>query len=130
MQSGEAMKTLLAIMFGLILCFVSGCGVKNAWDAADQSEKDYQAAREKALKYRWQPSPPPVVTSAKYGQIREGMTYEQVSQVIGTPGEEMSRVALADYTTVMYVWKNADGSNMNVTFQNGRLVAKAQFGLP
>jgi hypothetical protein len=29
----------------------------------------------------------------------------------------------------MYSWKNADGSNMSAMFQNGQLIAKAQFGL-
>lgn len=74
-------------------------------------------------------SDPPVVTLAEYEQIREGMTYEQVRTVIGTPGEELSRSDLAGYTTVMYSWSNPNGSNMNAMFQNGRLVNKAQFGL-
>ena len=30
----------------------------------------------------------------------------------------------------MYSWKNANGSNMNAMFQDGRLISKAQFGLP
>jgi TM2 domain-containing membrane protein YozV len=34
------------------------------------------------------------------------------------------------YTTIMYSWKNPDGSNMSAMFQNGELVSKAQFGLP
>jgi hypothetical protein len=34
------------------------------------------------------------------------------------------------YVSVMYIWKNSDGSNMNALFQNGKLLNKAQFGLP
>jgi len=71
----------------------------------------------------------PVVTLAEYEQVREGMTYEQVRSIIGTPGQELSRSDLAGYTTVMYSWSNPNGSNMNAMFQNGRLVNKAQFGL-
>lgn len=52
-----------------------------------------------------------------------------VSGMIGSPGEEAARSSLAGYTTVMYSWKNANGSNMNAMFQNDRLVTKAQFGL-
>lgn len=74
-------------------------------------------------------SEPPIVTLAEYEQIREGMTYEQVKTIIGTPGQELSRSDLAGYTTVMYSWSNTNGSNMNAMFQNGRLVNKAQFGL-
>jgi hypothetical protein len=74
-------------------------------------------------------SPPPVVTKAEYDQIQEGMTYTQVREVIGAAGEELSRSDIAGYATVMYSWKNSNGSNMNAMFQNDRLVNKAQFGL-
>lgn len=74
-------------------------------------------------------APPPVVTRAKYERIREGMTYEQVREILGETGEELSRSDIGGYTTVMYSWKNSNGSNMNAMFQNGRLVNKAQFGL-
>jgi hypothetical protein len=72
---------------------------------------------------------PPIVTLAEYEQVREGMTYEEVTSVIGAAGQELSRSDLAGYTTVMYSWANSNGSNMNSMFQNGRLVNKAQFGL-
>jgi len=58
------------------------------------------------------------------------MTYGQVRKIVGFPGEELSRSDMAGYTTIMYAWKNANGSNMNAVFQNDRLVIKAQFGLP
>jgi hypothetical protein len=74
-------------------------------------------------------APPPVVTQAQYDRIREGMTYEQVLDVIGTDGQELSRSNMAGYSTVMYSWTNPNGSNMNAMFQNDRLINKAQFGL-
>jgi predicted RNA-binding Zn-ribbon protein involved in translation (DUF1610 family) len=73
---------------------------------------------------------PPVVTIAEYERIQEGMTYDQVSAIIGEAGEEISRSDIAGYRTVMYAWKNSNGSNMNAMLQNGRLITKAQFGLP
>jgi hypothetical protein len=75
-------------------------------------------------------APAPVVTKAEFDQIREGMTYEQVQRIIGAPGEVQSSSDLAGYKTVMYAWMNSNGSNMNAMFQNGKLVQKAQFGLP
>jgi len=71
----------------------------------------------------------PTVTMAEFSRLQTGMTYQQAVEIIGTAGEEMSRSDLAGYTTVMYGWKNADGSNMNAMFQNGGLINKAQFGL-
>jgi hypothetical protein len=69
------------------------------------------------------------VTMAKFNQIQAGMSYQQVVNIIGKEGEEMSRVELAGYITVMYMWQNTDGSNMNAMFQNGGLISKTQFGL-
>ena len=74
--------------------------------------------------------PAPVVTAAEFSQIRDGMTYQQVRDVIGAAGEQISRSRMVGITTVMYQWTNADGSNMNAMFQDDALVQKAQLGLP
>lgn len=69
------------------------------------------------------------VTYSEYLQISNGMSYREVVDIIGFEGEEMSRNQLMDIETVMYMWHNRGGSNMNVTFQNDGMVLKAQFGL-
>jgi hypothetical protein len=78
----------------------------------------------------------PVVTRSQFERIRSGMSYSQVSGIIGVSGEETasSRIeAIPGVTeaveTRMYQWINADGSNMNTVFQNDQLIQKAQFGL-
>jgi hypothetical protein len=71
----------------------------------------------------------PVVTMAKFQQLETGMSYRKAVELIGAEGIEMNRSDSGGYTTVMYVWKNPSGSDMNATFQNGGLVRKAQFGL-
>lgn len=72
----------------------------------------------------------PVVTQAEYTSLREGMSYSEAVSIIGASGEELSRSDLAGISTVMYSWTNSNGSNMNAMFQDGKLVTKAQFGLP
>jgi len=62
--------------------------------------------------------------------IQDGMTYQQVVGIIGAPGDQLSASSIAGYRTVMYSWTNSNGSNMNAMFQNGKLIQKAQFGLP
>lgn len=76
------------------------------------------------------------VTFAHYSQIQNGMSYEQVVNIIGMPGEELSQNRMEAIpgvmdaiTTVMYQWMNGNGSNMNAMFQNNKLIQKAQFGL-
>lgn len=90
------------------------------------AEEEYGRAREEAR--REQESPP--VTSAMYERVSTGMSYEQVVAITGRPGAELSRVEVAGHQTVIVAWQNPGGSNMNVTFQNGRAAGKAQFGLP
>lgn len=71
-------------------------------------------------------------TLAKFNQIQTGMTYAQVVRIIGGEGTEISRVEIPGAgRTVMYAWdgKGTIGANMSATFQDGRLMSKAQAGL-
>ena len=70
----------------------------------------------------------PGVSLAAYDRIRPGMSYEDVGGLIG-PGTEINRTARRDMTMVMYEWRLPGGANVNVVFENNRLIQKAQFGL-
>jgi len=70
------------------------------------------------------------VTMASYNRIKNGMTYSQVVQILGKEGTELSSNEIAGIRTIMYQWEGDGwGSNMNVMFQNGKVIQKAQFGL-
>jgi predicted Zn finger-like uncharacterized protein len=78
----------------------------------------------------------PAVTQSEYQKVTNGMSYSQVAQIIGEPGEETSRSNVEDVPgmaakieTVSYQWINPDGSNMKAIFQNDRLITKTQAGL-
>ena len=71
-----------------------------------------------------------VVTKAEFDRIREGMTYEEVRRIIGASGEVQSSSDLVGIKTVLYAWMNANGSNMNAMFQDGKLVQKHSLGCP
>jgi hypothetical protein len=77
-----------------------------------------------------------VVTKAHYDQLKDGMSYRQVVGIIGAEGEELSRNKIEgvpgvteSIETVMYMWQNGNGTNMNAMFQNDKLMQKSQFGL-
>lgn len=77
-----------------------------------------------------------VVTLDKYNRIKSGMFYAEVVSIIGKDGEELSRsdipgvqVFMPPIETIMFQWKNGNGSNMNAMFQNNSLISKAQYGL-
>jgi hypothetical protein len=68
---------------------------------------------------------------AEFNELREGMRYERVTQIIGCEGSLLSSSELAGFKTMMYMWSGEGmfGANMNAMFQNGAMVMKAQFGL-
>jgi len=68
---------------------------------------------------------------ADFQAIEAGMTRAQVESILG-PGELLSQVSLPGVgTSEMYQWTGRGdlGANMNVSFQDGCVVSKAQFGL-
>jgi hypothetical protein len=74
------------------------------------------------------------VTLENYGRLRDGMSYHEVVEILGSPGTELSRTTLGGVTTVMYQWEASglarlSGGNMNAMFQDGSMVTKAQYGL-
>lgn len=71
------------------------------------------------------------VNLENYTKLQTGMSYQEVVAILGRPGEEMSTTNVAGYETTMYKWDGDKGfgANMNATFQNGKMMSKAQFGL-
>lgn len=68
------------------------------------------------------------VTLDKYNQVKEGMSFEEVTAILGE-GELMSQTKILDMESIMYTWANSDGSNMNCTFTGDKMQMKAQFNL-
>ncbi len=57
------------------------------------------------------------------------MTYSQVIDIVGRPGELLTESEVADIHMAMYQWQNGI-ANMSVMIQDGRVVSKTQVGLP
>lgn len=80
-------------------------------------------------------SPPnePTISLAEFNEIKTGMSYEEVCEIIGSEGELLSESGESgsDYHTVMYMWdgEGSIGANANAMFQGGKLISKAQIGL-
>lgn len=71
----------------------------------------------------------PSLTAASFAQCRPGMTFDEVVAIVGEPDQLMSENELSGFHTAMYMWKGGFVANANMTFQDGKLVSKAQFGL-
>lgn len=73
------------------------------------------------------------ISADEFAAIQSGMTLAQVEQIIGGPGQLLSDVNLAGQHDQVYMWDGSNasgvGANANVTFDNDKVVSKAQFGL-
>ena len=69
------------------------------------------------------------LTRDKYDQITDGMSYQQVVEIIGREGNELSSAGDGEYKAVTYEWQNFSGSNAIIEFQGDKVMAKAQNGL-
>ncbi|MGM7634213.1 DUF3862 domain-containing protein [Bacillus sp. Hm123] len=73
------------------------------------------------------------ISLKEFEQIQNGMTYEEIAKIIGGEGEKQSETGEAgtDLHTVIYSYSGEGGigANANFTFQGGKLMNKAQFGL-
>ncbi|WP_100009884.1 DUF3862 domain-containing protein [Lentibacillus sediminis] len=80
-----------------------------------------------------EPEDDSTITGDEFEQISNGMTYEEVVEVIGSEGTVQSETGEEDsqFHTVIYSWDGADGwgANAMLTFQGGELQSKSQAGV-
>lgn len=70
------------------------------------------------------------VTAEQYDKVQTGMTYDEVKKIMGGDGESLSETEIAGQTAEMYTWSGGSlGSNCTISFTNGEVSAKSQFGL-
>lgn len=77
---------------------------------------------------------PSTITLEEFNAIRTGMSYQEVIDIVGGPGEVLSEVDLGfgdEHHTIMFSWNGEGrfGGNASITIQGGKVVSKAQFGL-
>lgn len=74
-----------------------------------------------------QPTTQVTFTLAQFNKISTGMSYEDVKAIMTIDGTVLSEGDFGDGLKVVVLqWMNEDGSNMNVTFNNGQVTMKAQ----
>ena len=69
------------------------------------------------------------ISLAEFNKVQNGMSYSEVSRVFGSEGVVISANKIANIKTEMYEWRGKGLGNVHITFQNGRVMSKAQFGL-
>lgn len=69
----------------------------------------------------------PLITLQEFNDLETGMSYDEVVEIIGSPGERIARIN--EITTYLWYGHRVELSNATITFENGRLKTKEQTGL-
>lgn len=74
--------------------------------------------------------PPTFITKAEFDQIQPGMTLDQVNALVGAAGVlQYESGGGTDYSFASYEWTGARSASASVSFQNGVVSSKNQYGL-
>lgn len=103
----------IRIFVGVIIAFI---GIGMIFGAGNSDEKEEENAC--------------YATLEKFNQIQNGMTYKEVTDIIGCEGTLSTESSYGNSSMAIYYWYAKNGiSNMNVNIMNGKVTAKAQLGL-
>lgn len=76
------------------------------------------------------PEPSGGVTLANFKRVKTGMTYAEVSEIFGGPGDLSTETEMLGTKMEIYSWRATAGlGNVTISFTDGRVASKAQFGL-
>lgn len=137
MLKGKKLSVLTVATAAIVA--LSGCGsdtsqpVQQATAPAEKPVEQPAAEQPPADEQPKEEKNSPKMSKAEFDVIKSGMTYEEVTAIIGGPGELVSESGSPgeEFHTVMYQYEGEGqiGANANLMFQGGKLVNKAQFGL-
>lgn len=123
------------ILTGILALFVIGI-IGAAFSGRDDSPATPTSASPTAQSQNQEQTEPknkPTISKAEFDKIQGGMSYEEVAEIIGGPGEVMSESGSKgdQFHTVMYTYQGEGsiGANANFLFQGNQLQNKAQLGL-
>lgn len=103
MGNKQAVKKPVAV---LVILLAIGVSVTALQTGCDQPAKPSEKRTVRQL------------TRADFDQLREGMLYPQIMEVLGGPGDRISETRQSDLMTlVSYRWSNSDGSSIWVDFK-------------
>ena len=115
---------IFLLIIGLLMVSCSYGSMQNDSDSSNQSLSNVQNSEAiESLNDEY-------ITLEEFNQIKTGMSYEEVVEIVGSEGTVMSEASVMDSTTTIYSWYADNGiANANVTISGGKVMAKAQIGL-
>jgi hypothetical protein len=111
---------------------IAGCGGKSTTPTQQTRQEQLKEHLGTSNATETLPIPPPTITLAKYEQVTNGMSYEQVEAIMGSPGTKMGESTSVDpaHNYAEYQWlQDNQGANGTFDFVGNKLIGKAQYGL-
>ncbi|WP_329886710.1 hypothetical protein [Pseudoramibacter faecis] len=135
-QKGRAKWIILGVVALFLIIGLAGGGGDGGSSSSKKSSASKSTASESGQTQAasTKPKKKAVATMDKYNKIQNNMSYAQVKAIMGFDGTEQgsSNVSAGGITmeVKIYDWEGEDlGANMTVSFQNDKVISKAQIGL-
>ena len=111
-KQSNPIVTAIRLFIGIIITFIGiGMLVSDIGSTEPKEEKCY-------------------ITLEEFNKIQNGMTYDQVKEIVGCEGTINSESEVMGSKMTIYSWYGKDGiSNANVNIQDNKLINKTQIGL-
>ena len=141
------MKNSLNIVLIALLLVVMGCSCQKIQELAEQANKPEPAKPASTSGNSGNTSSTPKstpasadedkpastggreLTMAKYDQIKKGMTYSEVVEILGGEGEELTSSAVGKYKVSSYTWSGENLEMIAIVFENDKVSSKTQANL-
>lgn len=123
-KGGKLKWVIIAIIVIVVIAAVGGGNSKDSKKSSGKKSESTSSSNNNSAKES------AGINEEKFDSIQNGMSYEEVKNIIGQDGENISESDVAGTKTVMYQWTASDGwGNATVTFQDDKVINKAQFGV-
>jgi Beta-lactamase inhibitor (BLIP) len=133
------MKNLFNLGFVVLLFVVLGCNCQKIQELANQSKttpsnsptvaNTSSSPTSSSSPSTSSSSSSGGLTKAKYDQLKNGMTYKEVVNVLGKEGEETSSSEVGKTTIRTMKWQGENYAYVFVNFTNDKMTFKSQANL-
>lgn len=118
-------KIIIIVIVIIVLVALIGSCASGAGNKSDNSNSSSSTASQSTQ----QDKDSTKIDADKFAKIENGMTYDEVVSIIGSEGSEQSTNEIGGIKTTMYEWESDGWGVATITFQNGKVTNKTQFGV-